>query len=670
MKKADDLSRQMLSGIIHAEVDSKIDSPLLAEYILLSQNETQIYDRVIQLLTAGVTAVIGIFGGILTFKITDVYVLWGAPSLIALVCGVALVAAAQWSNYYFHLRLVSGKMTQVNPELAGLLYFHRDSVASQFQSLKARGNIKHRYLFFTLFIIVAALFIGLLFYCFTIIFQTSHLSGFLFLTVYISIGGILLLGLSSILSDLPQAQQKAYESMKVGKGNIAAGQILLASNPIKLIFPRTLDFFTKSWLFVSGFIFVLVEKTPSLAAKWAQGSCYNPFIWFVFSSSDSDLPFGYIVFYALLWLIIQEGLIQQAKYIWNDLRDRKRDEGFEGKGNRGVTSGEVSTRAAVVQLFVRWIGGLVIGYVIDIRLFFILFLISLLQVVYELWSKPRGASRPLAIISLALLALGGLFRTLGGALSALPIMTNYLEPRILIFVIAFFFLQVGAIATFWKLEEEHCKELAKESRRPQGDYFHRRGVFWQQFGFGGIFMCAMILFADSLPFVSKYLNYQLLIPRVPVVVSVFVEGMILLLLVSMLVFAIGRPLFSLLFRTRKIIWTKVILILVVAALIGISVAYFNPDTRKLITSVFLLLLSFIVNFTYADITYEQFMFVHFSKNIKVIGQLWFNYFFNAQSGMSLRHLIQVTLMLLNQSQEKVKQTFAKSGLELQNYKFI
>jgi hypothetical protein len=150
--------------------------------------------------------------------------------------------------------------------------------------------------------------------------------------------------------------------------------------------------------------------------------------------------------------------------------------------------------------------GILLGYLLDSRLGTLLLVIVVTQVFYELFVKPHAARYPL--LATIIIALGSTFRFVSGALSV----SERLNLPIMILAAAFFFLGVGYIAKYWKVEAEHCLANQREyPPRPQSDFFLQHGRDWQHFGFVGMLVTAIFLWTTRLflPGLNEWLTARM-----------------------------------------------------------------------------------------------------------------------------------------------------------------
>jgi 4-hydroxybenzoate polyprenyltransferase len=408
-------------------------------------------------------------------------------------------------------------------------------------------------------------------------------------------------------------------------------------SPFRHVIPRPVDFFTKTPLFIIGALLAFVEVGPSS----------HPRIQVSFITEPVEKPsLVAIVALSVCWYMIQEGLVQQAKYLWNDIRDRAVDKEFSDKSHRSVASGALSLREATIQLFIRWIGGLLLGLFLDTRLFWLLCAISLVHILYELWAKPRGARIPLA--PLFLVALGSPLRVLGGAMS---ISAHLFNLRFVTYLVAFTFFGIGYLATFWRIEAEHVKRNGIPiSPRPHSEYYSRNGKAWQHLGFAGVVLCAVLLLADALyrlganvsisDQIILYLQSRIGFSDLQITIAAYPAVFVF---VSILSWTVRGPLSKLISRLARFKWFMGAAFLLVVMLTAILIAT-GPlqDHGELLSSLVLLLLSIVFFASYETISYEQYMLIYLGRNLWVVLRLWSDYLFKADTALTFSALLKVT----------------------------
>lgn len=433
-----------------------------------------------------------------------------------------------------------------------------------------------------------------------------------------------------------------------------------AENLLWHIISRPVDFFTKTPLFIIGAIFAFMEFGPSS----------HPRIQVLFIAEPVEKPpLGAIVALSVCWYLIQEGLVQQAKYLWNDIRDRAVDKEFSDKSRRSVASGALSLREATAQLFIRWIGGLILGLFLDTRLFWLLCAISLVHILYELWAKPRGARIPFA--PLFLVALGSPLRVLGGAMS---ISACLFDLRFVTYLVAFTFFGIGCLATFWRIEAEHVKRNdIPVSPRPHSEYYYSNGYSWQRFGFTGFIVCAALLLTDALfhlganvsisDQIMLYLQSRTGFSDLHITIAAYPT---IFAFVSSLSSIARWPLSKLISRLVQVKrFMSAVLLLVVMSTATLTATGLLQDHGELLSSLVLLSLSIVFFASYETISYEQYMLIYLRRSLRVVLRLWSDYFFKADTALTFSALLKVTQSVFTTERDLIeaqsKQLVRESG---------
>src|SRR5207245_2957002 len=80
--------------------------------------------------------------------------------------------------------------------------------------------------------------------------------------------------------------------------------------------------------------------------------------------SIAAVPIWAIVALCTIYFIVEEILLQQAKLIWDDIRDRKRDKNLLRNYRRAIASDQISIPSAKLQLALRLPVALILGYIL------------------------------------------------------------------------------------------------------------------------------------------------------------------------------------------------------------------------------------------------------------------------------------------------------------------
>lgn len=241
----------------------------------------------------------------------------------------------------------------------------------------------------------------------------------------------------------------------------------------QIILPRPLDFLGKAPIFLAGWLIALGE--------WNLLPPHTP-------------PGMREFTFALAWFLIQEGLIQQAKHMWNDLRDYGRDQIIPANQTRFVAARRQRPSAILFwAVLLRALLGLVLAYWLSPLLFALSLFIILLQMIYEWWAKPNAATAPL--LSLAVVALGSVTRFLGGAFAA-----GWPVGEYRLWLYAAVFLAVGAAyaAVLWRSEALYLQQTHIPWQRGQSAYFLEHGARWISKSMGSAAVICGLLCFDAI----------------------------------------------------------------------------------------------------------------------------------------------------------------------------
>ncbi|GHP00899.1 hypothetical protein KSF_109460 [Reticulibacter mediterranei] len=233
--------------------------------------------------------------------------------------------------------------------------------------------------------------------------------------------------------------------------------------------PRPVDVLAKAWFFLYGLAATLVFGQPSENQTMLGNGLFHPSpAW-----QGNEIPIWAIVTCLFIYFILEELLVQQAKLIWDDIRDRDRDQKLLHNRERAIAKGIISVRQARWNMLARLVlAALFIVWQRRVDLLVVFSVIFLHQAVY-LWAKPRGATHPLGL--LFWLSFNNSLRFFAGTV-AIGGFQAFL-PLILMFVTCYF-CSVGGLAAQWKMEAQDVGQ----NIRPQSAYFAVRGEFWQQVG--------------------------------------------------------------------------------------------------------------------------------------------------------------------------------------------
>jgi len=623
---------------VHIE-QSRLDI-LLAEYNNLYQQIDSSTTQLASLLTILITAVTAILTTGITQKVENIYLLILIPVAVMIIGGFVIHLFTRWSTFFFQARLVSSKIVKITKQPPTDLYFNRESAASRFQSLRRNSNYQTMiYLIFSLaFILIAILFVSFFIY----FYEVNHLLGFLYGLGCCVFAVISLCAIYSILVELPKRYDRVLnETEYVDKTQITPELKRVKSN--SFILPRPADFITKSWLFFFG----VITSGILIGFKY-----FNPTIYSLFTNKPvgSELPLWMVFAFAACWYLTQEFLVQQAKYAWNDIRDKQRDLKTGGKEDRFLVGQDYDARLMALLTTFRFLLGIGIGYLLDTNLGILLTIITIIHIFYELYVKTHAGNRFGAGLAVVVIAVGSPLRFLSGVLSV----NDHIDFSILILCSTFLFYGIAYIAKYWKIEAEHVRAVHGDyPPRPQSDYFVKNGDTWQNFGFIGMMISFVMLWVNQSfhlrleqHFIS-WINTALgLFP------SVFLSQLLLFVTITLLTVLFTLPIYKLLSRFLLRLSTNrthliISISITIAILIGLSIVF--PVLRNPFYYLCNLLILVTIGslITYNNMGYEQYLMIYARKNSKYIGPLIFEYLFEAQTGLTIKKLSQLINYLMN-----------------------
>lgn len=637
---------------------------LRQEYENLTKNVSDTMAQIVALITILITAIATIASYLLEHTINSPIALWLLPIAVLIIGGLVIHLLVRWSTGVFQIRLICERIIKVTQQPGSDFYYHPHAPASRFQSM--RRPSKYRSMIMTLYVTVILLVCFLVIYAFLAIYQTNHLQGFVFALIMGALSGISLMGVYSTLFELPRLYDKAIERIRSGEPGFDSTDLArqMLHNSSGQFIPRPVDFYTKTWLFAAGM----------LAAGWSQGWSFNPRIADLFSTPKtvaSGVMPGWTIFaFALCWYLVQELIVQQAKYAWNDLRDRKIDRVLSGKQDRAVAASNAGARELAAFILLRLAFGFALGYLLDFRLFVILAVLMVIQVFYELYVKPNAGRHPQ--LATTVVALGPPLRFLSGALAV----SATLSLHFTLLAAIFFFFGVGYIAKYWKIEAENCRKLGKAyPPRPQSDFFiGDRGANWQHFGLVAMLLTSLLFLLGGLSCAwpdgcalsqaeQALRGLPLPYPATFIFFSVLVTALLALLTL---------PVYKKLARAILFIWRRkgwFIFSLAALALVSaiLTTAHISPQPTLVWIGAIFLICSYLSIGTYEDMDYDQYLLVHLKKNARVIAGLWFVYFSQANTGITLAALTHLSIKLANANLEQVKDDLVQKGIDVESF---
>lgn len=628
---------------------------LMQEYDSLSKNVDSAMAQLSSLVTVLITAIATIFSSssLIRFDLTGLMLV---PITVMIVSGIILHLFVRWSAFAMQARLVSARISQITRLQRTDLFYHRDSPASRFQSLRKSSAYKSFVFILFSMVIVMVVFLNI---NFTLrIYQTHHLYGLLYGIFISAIMLFFLFAIYSAMTDLPRMYDQAIAQ---GKAQADTSISYKISKPAAdfLLLPRPGDFVTKSWLFACGVA----------ASLWMSGWIYNDRIADLFVSDPYNAARSkWMIFaFAVCWYLVQELIVQQAKYAWNDLRDLNQDANIPGKKERAITHGAHNPALVAGMVIVRFALGLLLGFLLDTRLFAILLIILIVQIFYELWVKPNAARAP-AVASIVI-ALGSAIRFISGALSV----SDHAALPVTLLTGFFFFFGLGYIAKYWLIEAEYNKKNGlKYPPRPQSEFFVRHGLQWQHYGFIGMLLYAILFWVERYFNARHGLDVLAWLRTAAPALGREPQAFLLTLLVSLLLVGalsalLYKPLSAALLALNR---KKILPLLMGAALIAcIVLSRINPQFTPLYTwiGLALALIAVLILVSYENMTYEQYLMVHMRANARYIAQLWFVYLFSANSKLTFKNLVLLSGLLMNESFDEVLKKLQAKGVDVSAY---
>jgi hypothetical protein len=240
----------------------------------------------------------------------------------------------------------------------------------------------------------------------------------------------------------------------------------------ELLLPRRLSFFSNTLFFSGGLIFTWLEGHRGSSTAVQDGS-----------------TFTWTIAFVLCWFLIQEILVQQGKYMWNDIRDHEQDQKIPANRARLVARLEAGDRQIFLLCMGRWAAGVLLATFLAPSLLLVVLAITALQIIYEYWAKPRADKYPLA--PLLIVAVGTVFKCMGPALA---LGWGPADRRWWLYSLALFGTGIVYGSTLWRLEADYFARQGLDNQRGQSAYFRERGMYWLRVGSAmGVIACLFLL---------------------------------------------------------------------------------------------------------------------------------------------------------------------------------
>ena len=652
MKSSNSINKDIIDKEISIKHDDETDlmQALLKDYELVWNRIEGISTRIIQVVGVGFAFISLVIGYVLD-KPPIPIIFWFVPMLFLplfayIVYCIYITTASLWNA-----RFLSQRINCLLKEKAFIRHVS-DLPEAQFFSTK-RGSLKFRLLYLIIFIASGSLFSIMLVTSFiTIYTKLSHLQGTIFVLFYGLVVIILSVSCFGFLQDLPDAFQAflkehpdgekipiiSISNSSGGKQNTTKGK----KPPTKFqkviahILPRQWDFLAKGFFFIFGLgtAFVIAGSIPK-DVIW--GLSYNrlQLINSLFSTNTVSIsshgyvpPFWAICTLGLVYFFVEEFLLQQAKLIWDDIRDISRDEDLIHNKERAITTKLLSIPSAIWQMLGRLLLAFILGYFLGgMALVSVFLLICLHQIVYVLWAKPRGKEHPIAL--LCILSFNVSLRFLAGVTSIIGFnwffIPNPLQPIILLLGI-FYCYSFGVLAAFWKMEAEDCKKNKPLGPRPQSLYYLNRGIYYQHIGL----LVALVLSSALFFFNSK---------------NIVVTGIVIAVLIITTLFVLYYVIVYYYQKNTKIPLIIIVIknlspILLISSYCTFIDALVTKDQSTLFLSNCFLITYYLL--LYEGMTYLEYSFENIKKRLPQIKLCWYTYLFKPNKNLGFKQLIIIT----------------------------
>ena len=338
----------------------------------------------------------------------------------------------------YHLRAVEKRIGQMTKNED--IFRFAEAEAQGFYSVRS-GPLKHMLSYVTMFLGAAATYLGLTTYC---VWGLRN-QGIPWPVVAVAVVGyaivnvLVLIACQGALMDSRSIYNRAMRLE--GKRNNAPLAIL-ARAVAYLIIPRVSDFIVKAPLFWIGVIAAV------LAARITDR--YSPT---EFKSSLGEIAFAFV---------IVECLVNQGKYMWNDVRDRRNDQSTPGKQRRLLAMYPSGPIVHIVE--VGFLGRTGLGLALAVLAGWYLGHWALVplatalvatQAVYEFWGKEGLWKR------LGVTATGYVLRSMAGLAVTAAVLGVARKDAIVIGVFVATWVAVfavGFLGAWWRAESQHARE--------------------------------------------------------------------------------------------------------------------------------------------------------------------------------------------------------------------
>jgi hypothetical protein len=644
------------NAVNHDDNENKTLSLLLDEYERSARFVSETDNKVVQFLGAGLAVfTLGASYVLASPKNWSIELAWLAPFLFILFLGFVLYLYYNGMANMWTCRVLTARINSMLSEPI-LIRFDRNLPEGMFFSSR-RGSPKVRALYFVLIGGMSALFLFVLISCGKQVYQSSQLAGNLFVLVYGVLIFIELVSLEGIFVDLPSIYNeyiKQMDKLRKMPNSIEFSKFHRThrqSNMLIKIIPRPWDIFGKSHNYWLGFILAYItlginpSKIPLIDTLFSNSTRWH---------SMGDVPDWAIWAYGIVVFFVHEFVLQQAKLLWDDIRDVDRDKKLLHNKGRAIATGAISVKSAVFHVTLRWILAMVLGYALGGLPLTLGFLaISLHQMIYVIWAKPKAQDHP--VLVLFTVSFNIALRMLVGVIAV----SGEMWPAVLtvILFIALYFQSFGGMSTQWRLEAEYTRKPdGTSSIRPQSNYFMRYGYAIQRYGL----ILAVIISAAPLiqsyivdlcgfslfPASSSWCNAQrwLSNPQLGAVEALLAISIPICLLAALAPKhrdesrrnPISRLLIKIVRRIRGVFGP----LLFIAGFVLILLSTIYSRTDLFFFGIGSVNMAFVV--TFEGMTYDEWTFENVRKRIPMIKMGWYAYLFKPIEGLGLKELFILT----------------------------
>lgn len=602
------------------------------------------------------------FIGVITSQLNDlqlgIYISWAAWSAPGIIFFMFCILLFQYYEVEGLIRKCRIVMDEINERLASpiLTQFSNMGYMSKFFSTR-HGNVKYRILIWAEFFLCGILYLIASGLSLIHIYAENHFWGFIITVIFIMATFLLVYSFSGSVVDLPEFYEFIRESLKRkdSQRNFTNIETVIRPSLKKLqaiILPRPRDVFDKGVVFWFGFI----------AALTITGLQNHQLITInrLFRYQQKDftilsLPPWTILGLGLVYFFVEEILLQQAKLLWDDIRDIKRDQLSIHHNLRAFTQGLMSENSAIIHVLSRWALSLILGYLLGgTHLLGLFILISLHQAMYVLWGKPRSEKKPLTL--LIIISFNVSFRFVAGVMAVVGPSWSYLPFLVLIAI--FHFYSFGFMAALWKMEAFHIRNTPHPQlfERPQSYFFYSNGEALRYQGQVGAIILSAVFFAvqimstfrTNLYWVGHLFYKDFLYMRFNNLIG-FALILTIIIFVHFLTFIV-KIMFSRVIKPIKLLLRKIKTIVTIVSYSSFLACLFWAATGKYpliyFGGIFFMNLGLLTMLE--DMKYEDFVAQEVFRQIPHLFNLWSAYLFKPpQEGLTMRSLILITIKVFN-----------------------